>query len=166
MQGVGIIYHREIGTCTSNYRFWLRGVNSDGSEVGPIWWVFAATLTVFLRQFRLTVTVPRRLVRTRRLFRFLHVCQYVSTFYWHNLVFLIIILTRISNSFPLATLLCTEVHFASFLSGLFITTIVVNPEERKLEKRTSAQWRVFNNYSFCQKHSTFINFRKFWVILW
>ena len=86
MRGVGIIYHREIGNCTSNYRFWLRGVNSDGWEVGPIWWVFAATLTVFLRQFRLTVTVPRRLVRTRRLFRFLHVCQYVSTFYWHNLV--------------------------------------------------------------------------------
>ena len=114
MQGVGIIYHREIGTCTSNYRFWLRGVNSDGSEVGPIWGVFAATLTVFLRQFRLTVTVPRRLVRTRRLFRFLHVCQYVSTFYWHNLVCLIIISTRISNSFPLATLQWTSVYIGAF----------------------------------------------------
>ena len=32
---------------------------------------------------------------------------------------------------------CTEVHFASFLSGGFITGIVVNPLERKLVKRTS-----------------------------
>ena len=32
---------------------------------------------------------------------------------------------------------CTEVHFASFLSGGFITAIVVNPPERKLAKRTS-----------------------------
>ena len=33
----------------------------------------------------------------------------------------------------------TEVHFASFLSGGFITAIVVNPPERKLTKRTSVQ---------------------------
>ena len=32
---------------------------------------------------------------------------------------------------------CTEVHFASFLSGGFITAIVVNPPERKLAKRIS-----------------------------
>ena len=32
---------------------------------------------------------------------------------------------------------CTEVHFASFLSGGFITAIVVNPPERKLAKRTT-----------------------------
>ena len=32
---------------------------------------------------------------------------------------------------------CTEVRFASFLSGGFITAIVVNPPERKLAKRTS-----------------------------
>ena len=32
---------------------------------------------------------------------------------------------------------CTEMRFASFLSGGFITTIVVNPPERKLAKRTS-----------------------------
>ena len=32
---------------------------------------------------------------------------------------------------------CTEVHFVSFLSGGFITAIVVNPPERKLAKRTS-----------------------------
>jgi hypothetical protein len=32
---------------------------------------------------------------------------------------------------------CTEVRFASFVSGGFITVIVVNPPERKLVKRTS-----------------------------
>ena len=35
---------------------------------------------------------------------------------------------------------CTEVRFASFLSGGFITAIIVNPLERKLAKRTSVQW--------------------------
>ena len=34
---------------------------------------------------------------------------------------------------------CTEVRFASFLSGGFIAVIVVNPPERKLAKRTSLQ---------------------------
>ena len=32
---------------------------------------------------------------------------------------------------------CTEVHFASFLSGWFITAIVVNSPEKKLLKHTS-----------------------------
>jgi hypothetical protein len=32
------------------------------------------------------------------------------------------------------------VRFASFLSGGFVTAIVVNPPEIKLEKRTSVQW--------------------------
>ena len=35
---------------------------------------------------------------------------------------------------------CTEVRFARFLSGGFITAIVANPLERKLAKRTSVQW--------------------------
>ena len=35
------------------------------------------------------------------------------------------------------TSLCTEVCFASFLSGVFIAAIVVNPPEKKLAKRTS-----------------------------
>ena len=35
---------------------------------------------------------------------------------------------------------CTEMHFACFLSGGFITAIVVNPPEKKLAKRTSVQW--------------------------
>ena len=35
---------------------------------------------------------------------------------------------------------CTEVCFASFLSGWFITAIVVNPPESKRAKRTSVQW--------------------------
>ena len=30
-----------------------------------------------------------------------------------------------------------EVHFVSFLSGGFITAIVINPPEKKLAKRTS-----------------------------
>ena len=33
----------------------------------------------------------------------------------------------------------TEVRFASFLSGGLIAAIVVNPQERKLAKRTSVQ---------------------------
>ena len=34
----------------------------------------------------------------------------------------------------------TEVRFVSFLSGAFITAVVVNPPEKKLAKRTSVQW--------------------------
>ena len=34
---------------------------------------------------------------------------------------------------------CTEVCFASFLSGGFITVIVANPTDRKKAKRTSVQ---------------------------
>ena len=34
----------------------------------------------------------------------------------------------------------TEVRFASFLSGRFITAIVVNPPERKLTKHTSVHY--------------------------
>ena len=40
---------------------------------------------------------------------------------------------------------CTEVCFASFLSGGLTTVIVVNPPERKLAKRTSVQW--FSDHS-------------------
>jgi hypothetical protein len=52
--------------------------------------------------------------------------------------------SEFSRRFHLATWLenncqCTEVRFVSFLSG-FITTIVVNPQERKLAKRTPVQW--------------------------
>ena len=35
---------------------------------------------------------------------------------------------------------CTEVRFASFLSGGFITVIVVNPPEKKLAKCISVYW--------------------------
>jgi hypothetical protein len=34
---------------------------------------------------------------------------------------------------------CTEVRFASFLSGGFTIIAVINPPERKLAKRTSVQ---------------------------
>jgi hypothetical protein len=33
----------------------------------------------------------------------------------------------------------TEVRFASFFSGGFTTMVVMNPPEKKLEKRTSVQ---------------------------
>ena len=48
---------------------------------------------------------------------------------------------------------CTEVHFASFLSGGFTTMAVINPPERKLAKRTSVH---------CQIHKTDL---LFWAIL-
>ena len=35
---------------------------------------------------------------------------------------------------------CTEMRFASFLSGGFTAMIVINPPERKLAKRISVQW--------------------------
>ena len=35
---------------------------------------------------------------------------------------------------------CTEVRFASFLSGGFTTMAVMNPPEKKLKKRTSVHW--------------------------
>ena len=41
---------------------------------------------------------------------------------------------------------CTEVRFASFFSGGFITAIVVNPLERRLTKRTSVQSTAGNYY--------------------
>ena len=39
-----------------------------------------------------------------------------------------------------AAVQCTEVHFASFLSGEFTTMAVMNPLEKKLKKRTSVGW--------------------------
>ena len=44
---------------------------------------------------------------------------------------------------------CTEVHFASLLSGGFITAIVVNSPEKKLGKRTSVQCcEIFSQLNF------------------
>ena len=45
---------------------------------------------------------------------------------------------------------CTEVHFASFLSGGFITATEVNPPERKLAKCISVKW--FDNYKVHFEH--------------
>ena len=61
---------------------------------------------------------------------------------------------------------CTEVHFASFLSGGFITAIVVNPPERKLAKRTSVQWYnfLFDNIFSCFRMS-FSYFRTSFPVL-
>ena len=41
-----------------------------------------------------------------------------------------------------SALQCTEVRFASFHSGGFITAIVVNPLERKVAKCTSVQRKI------------------------
>ena len=43
----------------------------------------------------------------------------------------------------MAALQCTEVRFASFLSGEFTTKAVINPPEKKEAKRTSVQWHTF-----------------------
>ena len=51
---------------------------------------------------------------------------------------------------------CTEVRFASLLSGGFITAIVVNPSERKLAKHTSVHWaKLFA--AFIAIHKEFLN---------
>ena len=45
---------------------------------------------------------------------------------------------------------CTQVRFASFLSGGFITaTIVVNPPESKLAKHTSVQCSALHIFLLC-----------------
>ena len=38
---------------------------------------------------------------------------------------------------------CTEVRFASFLSGGFTTISIMNPPKKKLKKRTSVQCSAF-----------------------
>ena len=40
---------------------------------------------------------------------------------------------------------CTEVRFASFLSGGFTTMAVIDPPERKLAKRTSVNCLVYKH---------------------
>ena len=47
---------------------------------------------------------------------------------------------------------CTEVRFASFVSGGFIIAIVVNPPERNLAKRTSV---ACPNFPFAMSLSKF-----------
>ena len=66
---------------------------------------------------------------------------------------------------PLALLHCTEVRFASFFSGGFITAIVVNSPERKLAKHNSVHCisskYVFNT-SYGPEHT--ISVCKYWKI--
>ena len=50
----------------------------------------------------------------------------------------------ISIDISIKTHQCTEVRFASFLFGGFITAIVVNSLERKMAKRTSEQFAVYH----------------------
>ena len=37
---------------------------------------------------------------------------------------------------------CTDMRFDSFLTGGFTTMAVMNPPEKKLEKRTSVHWYI------------------------
>ena len=53
--------------------------------------------------------------------------------------------TYTHNAMEWNPLYCTDVHFASFLSGGFTTVAVINPPERKLAKRTSVQCMYFLN---------------------
>ena len=57
----------------------------------------------------------------------------------------------------------SEVRFSSFFSGEFITTIVVNPPTRKLEKRTSVQWGEILSEGTGAHFQTFSNFLGFYV---
>ena len=53
-----------------------------------------------------------------------------------------------SKSQHIVALARTEVRFASFFSGGFITAIVVNPLERKLKKCTSVHCAKVKKYYF------------------
>ena len=44
---------------------------------------------------------------------------------------------RLKTSLTVYTVHCTEVRFASFVSGEFTTVAAINPSERKMAKRTS-----------------------------
>ena len=61
-------------------------------------------------------------------------------FHWQSVQYIIVNSIHYNEYLFHFSLHCTEVRFASFLSGGFITAIVVNPLERKLEKRTSVHW--------------------------
>ena len=57
------------------------------------------------------------------------------------------------------------VQFASFLSGGFITVIVVNPLESKLEKRTSVQWSNLYFSANSQPEIRILNGLYLWCLL-
>ena len=54
---------------------------------------------------------------------------------------------------------CTEVRFASFLSGGFTTMAVINPPERKLAKRISLKWRT-DTQNLCSGYQRAANGQK------
>ena len=56
----------------------------------------------------------------------------------------------------------TEIRFASFLSGGFITAIVVNTTEKKLVKRTTVEWLIFG-FFHCMNliHKSWLKFCMF-----
>ena len=76
-------------------------------------------------------------------------CTYGQKFNFH--------IQNLAEAPSVISTLCqyTEVNFASFLSGAFITDMVVHPPERKLAKRTSLQYAKFT-LSFWAAISTFV----------
>ena len=60
---------------------------------------------------------------------------------------------------------CTEVRFASFFSGGFISVIVVNPPERRLAKRTFVDWINSNAMQQSNRQRQTLYSRKSWISL-
>ena len=92
---------------------------------------FFFEIQIFLVKFFLDTTYPVDCLNTilfRNCFLGLYIVQSVKQYKSHNSDFL-------DEYNP--PWYCTEVRFASFLSGWFITVIVVNLPEMKLAKRTS-----------------------------
>ena len=54
---------------------------------------------------------------------------------------------KLLRSLGTKPLQCTEVRFASFVSGGFITAVLVNPPERKMAKRTSVQCAICEKWA-------------------
>ena len=64
-----------------------------------------------------------------------------------------------------SSLQCTEVRFASFLSGGFTTMAVMNPPENKLEKRTYSSLNICKQGPF-QASSSWHQLKDFFFINW
>ena len=84
-----------------------------------------------------TFGIPKRMDKWRSTIRMMHVCQKGNQVLRQKIN---IYTYNSSDFFQLPQ--CTEVRFASFLSGGFTTMAVINSPEKKLAKRTSVQWKM------------------------